>query len=274
MRCTPSARLAHFAAHHFRLKCAGDFSCFLSFMSLFRCFFASLHAMHTFFPMTYIYVRDIYIFIYKTYKMVCMACSTPKSPDKSRFKLHTMAKNGVQDSVHGVQGSVHERRNARIGMACQAHAAPLLYVHPHPTAARRAATLASSEREMHKGARISLRPLQRRFKARKKPEGYTSTPTGLKRLKMGLQRLRTQNTAFHVNENGKGTPSGVPQPIHKRKLILVKEEFDASSSGGGAENRTPVHESPLIGISKLSRWFSLGRFARSDTLAASQPVRS
>lgn len=39
--------------------------------------------------------------------------------------------------------------------------------------------------------------------------------------------------------------------------------------GGGAENRTPVHENPLIGISKLSRWFSLGRFARSDTLAAS-----
>ena len=90
------------------------------------------------------------------------------------------------------------------------------------------------------------RPLQSRFKARKKPEGYTSTPTGLKRLK-------TQNTAFHSNVNGKGTPSGVPQPIHKRKLILVKEEFDASSSGGGAENRTPVHESPLIGISKLSR---------------------
>ena len=29
--------------------------------------------------------------------------------------------------------------------------------------------------------------------------------------------------------------------------------------GGGAENRTPVHESPLIGISKLSRWFNLGR---------------
>ena len=39
--------------------------------------------------------------------------------------------------------------------------------------------------------------------------------------------------------------------------------------GGGAENRTPVHESPLIGISKLSRWFSLGRFARSDTLVTS-----
>ena len=152
-------------------------------------------------------------------------CSTPKSPDKSRFKLHTMAKNGVQDSVHGVQGSVHERRNARIGMTCQAHAASLLYVHPHPTAARRAATLASSGCEMHMGARISLRPLQRRFKARKKPDGYTSTPTGLKRLK-------TQNTAFRGNENGKETPSGVPQPIHKRKLILVKEEFDASSFGG------------------------------------------
>lgn len=28
-------------------------------------------------------------------------------------------------------------------------------------------------------------------------------------------------------------------------------------------------KAPLIGISKLSRWFSLGRFARSDTLAAS-----
>lgn len=81
-----------------------------------------------------------------------------------------------------------------------------------------------------------LRPLQRRFKARKKPEGYTSTPTGLKRLKTGLQRLRTQITAFHVNRNGKGTPSGVPQPIHKRKLILVKEEFDASSFGGAAGN--------------------------------------
>ena len=118
-------------------------------------------------------------------------------------------------------------------MPGQAHAAPLLYVHPYPTAARRAATLASSEREMHMGARIPLRPLQRRFKARKKPEGYTSTPTGLKRLK-------TQNTAFRGNENGKGTPSGVPQPIHKRKLILVKEEFDASSFGGDAGNRTPV----------------------------------
>ena len=124
-------------------------------------------------------------------------------------------------------------------MACQAHAAPLLYVHPHPTAARRAATLASSGCEMRKDARISLRPLQSRFKARKKPEGYTSTPSGLKRLK-------TQITAFRINGNGKGTPSGVPQPIHKRKLILVKEEFDASSFGGDGGNRTRVRK-PVTG---------------------------
>ena len=118
-------------------------------------------------------------------------------------------------------------------MACQAHAAPPSVRPPasdcrpqggHPCIERM--------RDAH-GRSNTLRPLQRRFKARKKPEGYTSTPTGLKRLK-------TQNTAFHGNENGKGTPSGVPQPIHKRKLILVEEEFDASSFGGDEENRTPV----------------------------------
>ena len=59
----------------------------------------------------------------------------------------------------------------------------------------------------------------------------------------------------------------------------IKRQVDISiylpvTYGGGAENRTPVHESPLIGISKLSRWFCLGRFARIDTLAASQPVLS
>ena len=43
---------------------------------------------------------------------------------------------------------------------------------------------------------------------------------------------QTASEAFRGNENGKGTPSGVPQPIHKRKLVLVKEEFDASSFGG------------------------------------------
>ena len=56
--------------------------------------------------------------------------------------------------------------------------------------------------------------------------------------------------------------------------LIIKRQVDTNiylpvTYGGGAENRTPVHESPLIGISKLSRWFSLGRFARSDTLAAS-----
>ena len=56
--------------------------------------------------------------------------------------------------------------------------------------------------------------------------------------------------------------------------LEIKRQVDISiylpvTIGGGAENRTPVHESPLIGISKLSRWFYLGRFARSDTLAAS-----
>lgn len=81
----------------------------------------------------------------------------------------------------------------------------------------------------------ALRPLQSRFKARKKPEGYTSASTG-------LQRLKTQITAFHGNENGKGTPSGVPQPIHKRKLVLVEEEFDASSFGGGGGSRTRVRK--------------------------------
>lgn len=127
-------------------------------------------------------------------------------------------------------------------MTCQAHAASLLYVHPHPTAARRAATLASSGCEMHMGARMPSDRFRGVLRHEKKPEGYTSTPTGLKRLKTGLQRFRTQNTAFHGNRNGKGTPSGVPQPIHKRKLVLVKEEFDASSFGGGGGNRTPVQK--------------------------------
>ena len=78
---------------------------------------------------------------------------------------------------------------------------------------------------MRMGARMSTDRFRGVLRHEKSPRGTTSTPTGLKRLK-------TQNTAFHSNENGKGTPSGVPQPIHKRKLILVKEEFDASSSGG------------------------------------------
>ena len=103
--------------------------------------------------------------------MVCIVCTNPKTPDKSGFKLHTMAKNGVQDSVHGVQGSVHERRNAQIGIARQAHAAFLLYIHPHPTAARRAATLASSECEMHMGARISSDRFRGVLRHEKSPRG-------------------------------------------------------------------------------------------------------
>lgn len=73
----------------------------------------------------------------------------------------------------------HERRNARIGMACQTHAAPLLYVHPHPTAARRAATLASSEREMHMGARTSSDRFRGVLRHEKSPRG-NEYPNGLK----------------------------------------------------------------------------------------------
>ena len=117
----------------------------------------------------------------------------------------------------------------------QTHAAPLLYVRPHPTAARRAATLASSGCEMHMGARTSSDRFRGVLRHEKSPRGTRSTPTGLKRLK-------TQITAFRVNGNGKGTPSGVPKSIHKRKLVLVKEEFDASSFGGGVGSRTPVRK--------------------------------
>ena len=52
------------------------------------------------------------------------------------------------------------------------------------------------------------------------------------------------------------------------------ESASGVAYGGAAENRTPVHDSSLIGISRLSHSFSLGHIARSDTLSASQPVRS
>ena len=115
--------------------------------------------------------------------MVCIVCSTPKSPDKSRFKLHTMAKNGVQDSVHGVQGSVQHttertnRHNLPSPCCTPSVRPPTSDCRPqggHPCIERM--------RDAHGRSNV-LRPLQRRFKARKKPEGYTSTPTGLKRLK-------------------------------------------------------------------------------------------
>ncbi len=69
------------------------------------------------------------------------------------------------------------------------------------------------------------------------------------------------------------TPAPCTEFDSPRYGLEIKRQVDMSiylpvTYGGGAENRTPVHESPLIGISKLSRWFSLGRFARSNTLAA------
>ena len=116
------------------------------------------------------------------------------------------------------------------------------------------------------GRSNALRPLQRRFKARKKPEGYTSTPTGLK-------RLRTQITAFHGNRNGKGTPSGVPKSIHKRKLILVKEEFDASSFGGDGGSRTHVQKYFRRTFSERSQCFVIRSIRRdADTLRNCYPV--
>ena len=121
-------------------------------------------------------------------------CTNPKSPAKSGFKLHTMAKNGVQRSVHGVQGSVHERRNAQIDIACQAHAASLLYVHPHPTAARRAATLASSEREMHMGARMPSDRFRGVLRHEKSPRGTRVPQRAYNVLKRKLRRLASMKT--------------------------------------------------------------------------------
>ena len=60
----------------------------------------------------------------------------------------------------------------------ETHAASLLYVHPHPTAARRAATLASSGREMHMGARTSPDRFRAVLRHEKSPRGY-EYPNGL-----------------------------------------------------------------------------------------------
>lgn len=64
-------------------------------------------------------------------------------------------------------------------MACQAHAAPLLYVHPHPTAARRAATLASSGCEMHMDAQIPSDRFRGVLRHEKSQRG-NEYPNGLK----------------------------------------------------------------------------------------------
>lgn len=61
----------------------------------------------------------------------------------------------------------------------EAHAASLLYVHPHPTAARRAATLASSGCEMHMGARTSPDRFRGVLRHEKSPSGHEH-PNGLK----------------------------------------------------------------------------------------------
>ena len=76
---------------------------------------------------------------------------------------------------------------------------------------------------------------------------------------------QTASEAFRGNENGKGTPSGVPQPIHKRKLVLVKEEFDASSFGGGEGNRTPVRKSLTKAFYECSHLFKIPFMFRQMT---------
>ena len=76
----------------------------------------------------------------------------------------------------------------------------------------------------------------------RKARRVTSTSSGLKRLK-------TQNT---MSEKRKGdTLKGIPKSIHKRELILDEEEFDASSSGGGEESRTPVQKQPHVQTSTV-----------------------
>lgn len=62
---------------------------------------------------------------------------------------------------------------------------------------------------------------------------------------------------------------GIAQGRSNEKGEPFVEGFALIIDGGGTENRTPVHDSSLIGISRLSRWFGFGRVARSDTLAAS-----
>ena len=76
---------------------------------------------------------------------------------------------------------------------------------------------------------------------------------------------QTASEAFRINENGKGTPSGVPQPIHQRKLLLVKEEFDASSFGGGEGNRTPVRKSLTKAFYECSHLFKIPSMFRQMT---------
>lgn len=118
----------------------------------------------------------------------------------------------------------------------------------------------------------------RSFRLRHHPETTSQSERGFRdvlsawaAIGKACPGLRCQGVFF--------TPAPCSEFDSPRYGLEIKRQVDTNiylpvAYGGGAENRTPVHESPLIGISKLSRWFSLGRFARSDTLAASQPVRS
>lgn len=118
----------------------------------------------------------------------------------------------------------------------------------------------------------------RSFRLRHHPETTSQSERGFRdvlstwaAIGKACPGLRCQGVFF--------TPAPCIEFDSPRYGLEIKRQVDTNiylpvAYGGGAENRTPVHESPLIGISKLSRWFYLGRFARSDTLAASQPVRS
>ena len=113
----------------------------------------------------------------------------------------------------------------------------------------------------------------RSFRLRHHPETTSQSERGFRdvlstwaAIGKACPGLRCQGVFF--------TPAPCIEFDSPRYGLEIKRQVDISiylpvTYGGGAENRTPVHESPLIGISKLSRWFSLGRFARSDTLAAS-----
>lgn len=111
------------------------------------------------------------------------------------------------------------------------------------------------------------------FRLRRHPETTSQSERGFRdglsawaAIGKACPGLRCQDVFF--------TPAPCTEFDSPRYGLEIKRQVDISiylpaTIGGGAENRTPVHESPLIGISKLSRWFSLGRFARSDTLSAS-----
>ena len=113
----------------------------------------------------------------------------------------------------------------------------------------------------------------RSFRLRRHPETTSQSERGFRdglsawaAIGKACPGLRCQDVFF--------TPAPCTEFDSPRYGLEIKRQVDTNiylpvTYGGGAENRTPVHESPLIGISKLSRWFSLGRFARSDTLAAS-----